>query len=81
VEEDKLKAAMATRLVEAMEPEVAKVVLFRVVSGDDLYEAILGNRDGDPEVPPKKKRTRKARADKGKSRYADPPTASGGITA
>jgi hypothetical protein len=70
MDEDKVKEAMATRLVEGMEPEMAKQILLRVVAGDDLYEAILD--DGKAGPKPERKKARRPRADKGKSRATLP---------
>ena len=73
MEEIKVKEAMATRLVETMEPETVKVILLRIIAGDELYEAILDDGKAGPK-PEKKKSTRKPRADKGRTRKfpADP---------
>jgi hypothetical protein len=74
VEEDKVQQAMATKLVEAMDPPQAKDVLLRVISGDALYEAILDDGAQAPGGKPKKaSRPRKPRSDKGKLRSANPP--------
>jgi len=75
MEEDKVKEAMATRLVQTMEPETAKAILLRVIGGDDLYETIL---DDGKAAKPEKKRPRKIRSDKGKSKgiAPEPPTTS-----
>ena len=70
MEEDKVKEEMAKRLVDAMDPETAKAILLQVVSGDDLYEAILD--DGKAGPKPERKKARKTRADKGKSKTIPP---------
>lgn len=72
MEEDKVKQAMATKLVESMDTDRAKEILLRVIAGDDLFEAILDDGGGPPaEEPTKKKRPRRPRSDKGKTRAND----------
>lgn len=71
MEDMEVQRAMAKKLVEAMESDVAKETLLRVVYGNDLYEAILD--DGKVVKPEKKRSTRKPRADKGKSRGTNLP--------
>ena len=73
MEEDKVQQAMATKLVEAMDPPQAKDVLLRVISGDALYEAILDDGVQAPGRKTKKpSRPRKPRSDKGKLRGTNP---------
>jgi hypothetical protein len=61
--EEDVKAAMAKKLVLAMEPEKAQGVLLKILDGGDLYDAILGADDETkPEPPVKKRRTRKRKA-------------------
>ena len=71
MEADKVKEAMAKRLVEAMEPIRAQEVILRVVAGEDVYDAILNDKKVREKIE-KKKSVRKPRADKGKSRSAPP---------
>jgi len=55
-EQDAVKIEMGRRMVVDMDPEDAKIVLLDVISGTELYTAILAAGQEKSEIPAKKKR-------------------------
>jgi hypothetical protein len=60
-----IQQEMGKKLVEAMDPETTRAVLFKVIEGKDVYDAILDAGDDKTELEPpvkKKRRTRRRKA-------------------